>query len=132
MSKAKRTSNDFKISCLLRLAELCGTGEEEKKKYYMGEVEKLLFSTNPDVNYKFLSNEEDEHVRNFGEEFGVDNLVNIPVSEVFYQYVDWCEQNEYIASSSVAFGRRFCKIFGLMSQVRKDANNSSYRIYRFN
>lgn len=33
---------DSRISAYLRLAELCGTGDEKKKKFYMVQVEKLL------------------------------------------------------------------------------------------
>ena len=37
-----RNEVETKISAYLRLAELCGTGDETKKKRYMLEVEKLL------------------------------------------------------------------------------------------
>ena len=37
-----RNEIDAKISAYLRLAELCGTGDESKKKYYMEKVESLL------------------------------------------------------------------------------------------
>ena len=37
-----KNETDSKISAYLRLAELCGTGDEDKKKSYMNEVEKLL------------------------------------------------------------------------------------------
>lgn len=37
-----KNETDSKISAYLRLAELCGTGDEDKRKSYMNEVEKLL------------------------------------------------------------------------------------------
>ena len=41
---------EFKISSLLRLAELCGASESDKKKFYMNEVEKLLLNKNEKMN----------------------------------------------------------------------------------
>ena len=46
---------ETKISAYLRLAELCGTGDEEKKKRYMLEVEKLLQNqSEPTLKEKLL------------------------------------------------------------------------------
>lgn len=50
-----RNEVETKISAYLRLAELCGTGDEEKKKRYMSEVEKLLQNqAEPTLNEKLL------------------------------------------------------------------------------
>ena len=50
-----KNETDSKISAYLRMAELCGTGDEQKKKAYMNEVEKLLHPT-PIVECKNCKN----------------------------------------------------------------------------
>ena len=50
-----KNETDSKVSAYLRLAELCGTGDEERRKFYMKEVEKLLNPT-PTVDCKNCKN----------------------------------------------------------------------------
>ena len=49
-----RNEIDAKISAYLRLAELCGTGDESKKKYYMEKVESLLLQHEDSLEDVFL------------------------------------------------------------------------------
>ena len=49
-----RNETDAKISAYLRLAELCGTGDESKKKYYMEKVESLLLQHEDSLEDVFL------------------------------------------------------------------------------
>lgn len=49
-----RNETDSKISAYLRLAELCGTGDESKKKYYMEKVENLLMQREETLEDDFL------------------------------------------------------------------------------
>lgn len=49
-----RNETDSKISAYLRLAELCGTGDESKKKYYMEKVENLLMQRDETLEDDFL------------------------------------------------------------------------------
>ena len=49
-----RNETDSKISAYLRLAELCGTGDESKKKYYMQQVETLLLQNEDTLEDDFL------------------------------------------------------------------------------
>ena len=49
-----KNETDLKISAYLRLAELCGTGDESKKKYYMEKVESLLSQHEESLEDVFL------------------------------------------------------------------------------
>lgn len=49
-----KNETDSKISAYLRLAELCGTGDESKKRYYMEKVESLLSQHEESLEDVFL------------------------------------------------------------------------------
>ena len=77
-----KNETDSKISAYLRLAELCGTGDEEKRKQYMVKVENLL---NPIIN---IDDWLDQYFVNHKNEINNDilNFSNTPVKSIFTKH----------------------------------------------
>lgn len=106
----------FQINSYLRLADLCGPDEQEKKIAYMERAESLLMgmesnSVCPPYNHPVKSS-----IHSFLEESMVDDLNGYVTIQVYRAYREWCIANNLSPISQIEFSRQICGIKNLKTK----------------
>ena len=125
-----RTSKEYKIQCYLRLAELCNSDEDEKRRLYMTKAEELLDSK-AHIETTIEHSHELEFFENSITDFCkiYDNFLYQKVSDIYKKYTEFCLSNGIQKSfSKIEFSRQICKMLNLKTKPKKICGDT-YRVY---
>lgn len=104
----------FQINSYLRLADLCGPDEQDKKAEYMEKVESLLLELE-DSSYS-VSAPMKSSVQSFLKEHGEDDLNDSITAQVYKAYKEYCAVNNFHSVSNIEFSRQICGITGMRTK----------------
>ncbi|MFC4355337.1 hypothetical protein ACFO0S_09785 [Chryseomicrobium palamuruense] len=109
-----KSLNNFKVSSLLRMAEI--TEDLEKRNFYLQEAENLLLGTS---NHKELEEFKlaDDSVIEFFSTVSFDELDGEPVRETYEDYIEFCLNEQFQPVANNEFSK----------QLQRVANLSTYR-----
>ena len=113
-----KTKVQFQINSYLRLADLCGPDEQEKKIAYMERTESLLMEMTAESDSICLSHPHSvkSSIHSFLEEIGTDDLNGQITLQVYRAYKEYCIVNNLSPVSKIEFSRQICGIKNLKTK----------------